>query len=93
MKQALSEGRAVPTKIQQAPELKTENAFLWMAFVDLSGERHYEMGPIPRSVVRDYAWEYDFDPEFLYHVISRVDDWYLKYHAKKMEASAKKGRK
>lgn len=84
----MATGQPLPAKIANAPELELGLHFYMLAFNDLESERPVGMdvGPIPRSAMRDYAIELDLtDEEFddLYHHVRALDIAYLKHRAKK----------
>lgn len=57
IQQALREGRPLPDKIENKPELKLGSYFYLQAFLDLDSERinGMDIGQIPHSKIRDYA--------------------------------------
>ncbi len=88
IKQAIRQGLPIPKKIAEAPELDFGLQFYLHAFYELESERPVgiDIGPIPRSAVKDYALELEMDAdEFddLYFHIRALDVTFLKHRAKK----------
>jgi hypothetical protein len=74
----LKSGRPYPKKIRDAPDLEPDNAFYYFAFSHLDTCRSFELGPIPYTVIRDYAFEYELDEEQIerfFDIIAQVDLW------------------
>lgn len=65
VKQAVREGKPIPERIQNAPELRPGLALYLEAFLELDSERSNAFGPerIPLIRIFDYAACYDFDAE------------------------------
>jgi len=85
-------GLPLPGKIANAPDLEFGLEIFLAAFHDLESERvvGMDIGPIPRSAIRDYAIELDMDSdgfEDLYHHVRALDIFFLKWRAKKNKTS------
>lgn len=63
--QAYRSGLPMPDRIANAPELRKGLELYYAAFFDLDSERSHAVGvtAIPRSKVKEYADDYDFDEE------------------------------
>jgi len=88
IKQCMRARKPFPKSIQNAPRLFMGLELYWDAFWDLSTCRPAGMGagPIPWSVIRDYAVTFELDQdqeEELYHHIRVMDNAFLEHHAKK----------
>lgn len=78
VKQAVREGKPIPERIQNAPELQTGLGLYLEAFLDLDSERSNAFGPgrIPLSKIFEYAACYQFDTEQtedLVYLIREID--------------------
>lgn len=72
----------LPDRIQNAPQLRLGLELYYIAFIDLSTCRTtgFGAGPIPWSVVQDYADTFDFDEdqtEALHYFVRKMDAAYL----------------
>jgi hypothetical protein len=92
LKQAYIAKQAIPAFIRDAPELLPGLQFFYDAFKALTtcrGSAYSSEGPIPWTAMRDYCVEYDVDlddREYLYAIISHMDDAYLNFKAEKMKS-------
>lgn len=84
----MREGRPLPKKIRNAPELILGLEFYYNAFEDLSSCRElgFGVGPIPWTAMKDYCHEYDItgddDLEDFFYFIRQMDNAYLAHMAK-----------
>lgn len=81
-KQAMREGRQLPDRIQNAPELLSGLYLYIQAFFDLDTERSHDFGfrKIPFSSIINYAKAYKFDDDQmqdLVYIIKQMDDAYI----------------
>lgn len=95
IEQCVRQGMPLPQRIQNAPELHLGLELYYLAFLDLTSCRtagYGTEGPIPWTATRQWAEAHDLSGEQLedleYH-IPRMDEVYLKFKAKKLEASTK----
>lgn len=87
-KQAMREGKSLPDRIANAPELMAGLYLYIDAFFDLDSERSHDFGfkRIPFSVIIDYARAFEFDEdqtEDLLFFIKRMDVAHIERLAKK----------
>lgn len=98
IQQALREGRPLPDRIENAPELKFGSYFYLQAFLDLNSERINGMGigEIPHSKIRDYAkWAgASFEVEYclLHHIRVMDADHIKRMTEKQKKETAKSGK-
>jgi len=89
----MRDGREMPKRIANAPELRLGLEIYYAAFMDLCTSRTgMGDGPISWAVVNEYAKAYDFDEEqrdLLHHYVSALDTEYLKFVNKKTTATDK----
>lgn len=85
----MREGRPLPRKIANAPELDLGLSVYYYAFAELSTDRPLGWngeGRIPWSSIRAWADDYGFvgdQRDDLFHHIREMDEAYLEYRAKK----------
>lgn len=89
IRQCLRENKALPEKIQNAPELFLGLDLYYTAFLDLNSCRaigYGEEGPIPWTAISIYCERKRFDSETTYdmfYLIRAMDNNYLKWKAEK----------
>lgn len=90
--QCIREGKPLPDRIANAPELWWGNELYYLAWVELDSTRTVAMaeGQIPTSAIQDFCVWYDIDGEqredLLFHVRA-LDNAYLEWRASKRDAS------
>lgn len=87
-KQAMREGKALPDRIQNAPELLPGLYLYIQAFYDLDSERSHDFGfrKIPFTSIMNYAKAFEFDEEQtedLIYLIKHMDSAYIERLEKK----------
>lgn len=89
----MRDGLAVPKKIAEAPVLRMGLELYYGAFMDLATSRSgFGDGPIPWSVINEYAKVYGFDEEQsedLHFYLGRMDEAYMDFIRKKQPAKGK----
>lgn len=83
----MREGRPLPERIQNAPELELGLGFYYVAFEDLQSCRSsaFGVGYIPWTAMRAYCDEYGVegeDREDFYHMVRALDAAYVKFMSK-----------
>lgn len=91
-KQAYREGRELPDRVKNAPELKPGLELYLTAFFDLDTERHHGNGicAIPISSIAGYARIFEFDSEQtedLFFYIREMDDAHIKRMKQRLDAA------
>lgn len=86
--QAMRMNQPMPERIANAPELQLGLQLYLQAFFDLNTDRSigFAPGPIPYSVIADYAAAHEFDTEQtedLQYLIRSMDNGYFKWLDKK----------
>ncbi len=92
----MREGRQLPPKIRDAPELQLGLELYYGAFMDLSSCRHMGMdeGPIPWIAIHTYCENYELDEdqrESMFYHIRSMDNAYLQFRAGKMKELKSRG--
>lgn len=80
IRNCLRANKPLPAKIANAPIIEEGTEFYYIAYLDLSTTRHYELGPIPFNQVALYGNIYGLEVDeidFLWQVIRDVDSWAL----------------
>jgi len=90
IKQCLSDGRELPERMQNAPQLLMGSGLYWDAFFDLSTCRPGSFGvaAIPWNVTKEYSEVYGFDAEqteSLFAIVGKMDDAFIKHQLSKRE--------
>lgn len=95
MEQCVRQRRALPERIQNAPQLQTGLALFYMAFMDLTTERQVgeAIGAIPWTAVDRYCEAnelYGEQREDMFYHIGRLDrayiEWFFAKQKKEMES-------
>ena len=95
IEQCYRNGLPLPTTIQNAPQLTIGLEMYYKAFFDLTTCRtglHGTEGPIVWTAVIKWAETYELDEEQrddLVHHIGQMDEVYLRFKTKKLEAGDK----
>lgn len=83
IKACMREGHPLPQKIANAPELRLGLELYFGAFLDLCNSRSgMGDGPIPWTIVAEYARAYGFDEvqsEDLHYYVTAMDGVYMKW--------------
>ena len=88
---AVRQGRTLPNRIQNAPELFVGLSLFFVGFMDLTDEREIGLshGPIPWRAINDYCYAHEIIGEqredFFFHV-KRLDMVYLKWKQEQKES-------
>ena len=94
----MREGRKLPAKIANAPELRMGLELYYDAFRELTTCRAsgWSLGPIPWLAMREYAVAFQFSEEqsnWLYYLVRQMDEAYRDHHAPKKGKAGVKGSK
>lgn len=88
---ALARNEPLPDWFEERPDLGRLEEWYLQAYGDLSTERHHELGRIPWSAIRSYAYQAGLEPCIMDHfeaVIRALEEEHLDDLAKQQ---AKKG--
>lgn len=81
IEQCDKDGRELPPKIANRPELWFGLDLYWKAFWDLTSDRviGMEEGSIPTMTILQYACYYDFNDHLLLQYVRSMDNAYLRH--------------
>lgn len=98
IKNCIADGRDIPEKFKNAPELRSHLALYYDAFTELGSCRSYGMGVgmIPWTAAKDYAVFHCFDEDqfrLLTWYLREMDEVFLQHINKKTSTPANAGKK
>lgn len=91
---AVRQGRPLPNRIQNSPQLHLGLTLFFIGFLDLTDEREIGLvhGPIPWRAIREYCLDHEIVDEqkedFFFH-IKRLDMSYLKWKQEQKDGNGK----